>query len=591
MKKISYFFTYLRKWKSKTTSAPGMFIGWLLCMGILLSLSCSRPTDEDRILARNGKNTVSVAAFARSYLEQMRYFSIKAKDGPQPRSEHVQSMLLRYHLAERAHEAKLDTLSGFRMAFKAESLAVIIHGLYEKEIAAELGEIAERDVRLAFKRMGSKLHVRHLVAKTKPEIDRLYRQLQQGYSFEQLARTCFRDSVLAHNGGDLGFIQWGDMDWDFENVAYSLKIGEISAPFESRFGWHIVKLENIIYNPIAREDEYQAYREIIRSKIRHRLLAHRADLRIKELMNSKNVWMNVPLIRQLEMERRRSSQSLLPAYSDLEFLDRNLTNLLQKYWQETIATYDGGAWKVKDFVHYLRTLPRGTLDEGMYAAVAKSLRNYFLLQIAAKKHIDREKTVRNILREKRAHLLSNLYVHTVADTIQFSDADYLAYYQAQQPRFLRDRKMQVLEILVPSQEQAVDLIEKIIASGKDESVFRQLAKKFTHRPGAKEKEGFLGTISKNDYDPIGKSCIKLGKGDLYGPLKNKDGYSVVMLLNYENQYLPFEEAKPEIIKTAEQQKVKWAYDKLRNEFLQTAAIQIDEKILFEEIYMSGLNQK
>jgi peptidyl-prolyl cis-trans isomerase D len=51
------------------------------------------------------------------------------------------------------------------------------------------------------------------------------------------------DGATASKGGDLGFIKQGSMDPEFDRVAFSLRPGEISEPFKSARGWHIVKLE------------------------------------------------------------------------------------------------------------------------------------------------------------------------------------------------------------------------------------------------------------------------------------------------------------------------------------------------------------
>jgi len=562
----------------------------IILLLVLLMLSCSQKTEEDQILARTADQQISLAAFSRSYLQEFIYSSIQSKDSPQSRKEHIQSMLLRHELAQRATDAGLDTLAGFRLAMKAESTAVIIHALYEKEIAAELPEISDQEVQIAFSRMNRELHVRHLVAKTKAEIDELYRRLQAGHTFTELARTCFHDSLLAHNGGDLGFIKWGDMDLEFENMAYSLQIGQTSAPFESKFGWHILKLENIVLNPIVREDEYQAYKEIIRNKLRNRILTHKADFRIKELITSKEIMMNVPLIRLLEKEWRRLQTNQIALNINPELFSRPLSNMLDQYGTQTVASYKGGVWLVNDFARYRFTLPRGTLEDGFYGAVAMALRNYFLLQIAEEKKIDRIKSVRNRIQEKRDHLLANVYVNTLADTVTFYQPDRRAYYEEHRDRFGHDRNMQVLEILLPSQPQAIALIKKLLASGKDEKLFRRLAKQHTIRPGLKAKEGYLGTIGKEAYGPIGKACFTMGKGDIMGPIKTEQGYSIVMLLDGTEVAKPFAQVEPEIEKEMQQQKRKIVYDKLRQDFLSGREIVFDEGLLINGIYMSGQNK-
>lgn len=60
--------------------------------------------------------------------------------------------------------------------------------------------------------------------------------------FDSAAVEYSEDKASASKGGDLGFIGKGDMVSDFEKVAFSLKPGDISEPFKTQFGYHIVKV-------------------------------------------------------------------------------------------------------------------------------------------------------------------------------------------------------------------------------------------------------------------------------------------------------------------------------------------------------------
>ena len=91
--------------------------------------------------------------------------------------------------------------------------------------------------------------------KAKTTIDDIYKKIQQGESFETLAQQFSEDKSSAPKGGVLQRFGSGQLSSEvFENVAFGLnEKNQISAPFESQFGWHIVKL--IEKHPVRLFDE------------------------------------------------------------------------------------------------------------------------------------------------------------------------------------------------------------------------------------------------------------------------------------------------------------------------------------------------
>ncbi len=80
--------------------------------------------------------------------------------------------------------------------------------------------------------------------KAKNTIHEIYKKIQQGEKFEELAKQFSEDKSSAAKGGVLNRFGSGQLSSEeFENAAFSLtKENPISAPFQSQFGWHIVKL-------------------------------------------------------------------------------------------------------------------------------------------------------------------------------------------------------------------------------------------------------------------------------------------------------------------------------------------------------------
>ncbi|QGG58041.1 foldase protein PrsA [Paenibacillus sp. B01] len=82
----------------------------------------------------------------------------------------------------------------------------------------------------------------HILVATKEEADAIEKQLKNGGDFAAIAKEKSTDTGSAANGGDLGFFGKGSMVPEFEEAAFGMKVGEISAPIKSDYGYHIIKL-------------------------------------------------------------------------------------------------------------------------------------------------------------------------------------------------------------------------------------------------------------------------------------------------------------------------------------------------------------
>jgi peptidyl-prolyl cis-trans isomerase C len=85
---------------------------------------------------------------------------------------------------------------------------------------------------------------RHILVKTKEEADKIIADLKKGAKFEKLAAEQSLDGSKT-NGGDLGWFSPTNMVKPFADAVASLKKGETtSAPVQSQFGWHVIRLDD-----------------------------------------------------------------------------------------------------------------------------------------------------------------------------------------------------------------------------------------------------------------------------------------------------------------------------------------------------------
>lgn len=89
------------------------------------------------------------------------------------------------------------------------------------------------------------VRARHILVKTRDEAMEIIAEAQKGKDFADLARSRSIGPSKAQ-GGDLGFFTREQMVPEFSAVAFSLRKGEIArAPVQTRYGWHVIKVEDI----------------------------------------------------------------------------------------------------------------------------------------------------------------------------------------------------------------------------------------------------------------------------------------------------------------------------------------------------------
>lgn len=97
-------------------------------------------------------------------------------------------------------------------------------------------------------------------------LQQLKQRIEGGDDFAALATSHSEDPATAVNGGSLGWVSPGDVDTQFEEVMHSLKPGEVSAPFQTQFGWHILQVLDRREHDSTREFNRSKAREAIRNR-------------------------------------------------------------------------------------------------------------------------------------------------------------------------------------------------------------------------------------------------------------------------------------------------------------------------------------
>lgn len=124
----------------------------------------------------------------------------------------------------------------------------------------------------------AKVDASHILVEDEQTANDIKSRLDNGEDFASLAKEYSKDTASAQNGGALGAFAKGQMVKEFEDAAFSMKEGEISAPVKSQFGYHIIKVNSI-------KDSFEDSKDEITKKIKDQKYADY----IKKLHEESNV--------------------------------------------------------------------------------------------------------------------------------------------------------------------------------------------------------------------------------------------------------------------------------------------------------------
>lgn len=108
----------------------------------------------------------------------------------------------------------------------------------------------------------------HILVADEAKANELLKKIKAGEDFAKLAKDNSTDTGSAKNGGDLGLFPRGVMVAEFEDAAFALKVGEVSAVVKSKFGYHIIKVTEIqtldtLQAAGAKAEEIEVYKRTI----------------------------------------------------------------------------------------------------------------------------------------------------------------------------------------------------------------------------------------------------------------------------------------------------------------------------------------
>ena len=148
-------------------------------------------------------------------------------------------------LAEAAIKNKLGDGAGFESRMAYWKRRALREAYFDKSIQSLITDAEAKafyDSQAKTARSGPQIRARHILVKTENKANEIFELIAHDGDFVELAKK-HSTGPSAPQGGDLGYFGKGQMVPEFQKAAFALKVGEVSHPVKTKFGWHIIKVE------------------------------------------------------------------------------------------------------------------------------------------------------------------------------------------------------------------------------------------------------------------------------------------------------------------------------------------------------------
>lgn len=198
----------------------------------------------DSLLMKIDDKSVSLAEFERIYKKN----NSKENTLDTKSIEEYLELFINFKLKViEAEKTGLDTSKSFKTELSGYRKQLSKPYLVDKDIDDGL-------VKEAYERMQFDVHASHILVKLDPgaspkdtleawnKIIKARKRVSDGEAFDVVAKEISDDPSAKDNGGNLGFFTAFQMVYPFESAAFNTKIGELSMPFRTNFGYHFLKV-------------------------------------------------------------------------------------------------------------------------------------------------------------------------------------------------------------------------------------------------------------------------------------------------------------------------------------------------------------
>lgn len=161
-------------------------------------------------------------------------------------------------MAQEARRLGLDREPAGRRRLERAQERILGNLLVESIVAEQVtDEMIDRmySEQVRLQQLNDQVSIAHILTETEEEAEAVWLQIQAGEAFESLVFNHSKDSATRMENGDLGYVSPNDMPEPFPVMIANTPVGEVSTPFQTQQGWHILKVKDRRTRPPKTREE------------------------------------------------------------------------------------------------------------------------------------------------------------------------------------------------------------------------------------------------------------------------------------------------------------------------------------------------
>ena len=193
-----------------------------------------------------------------------------------------EEVIAREIFMQEAQKRGLDATDDYKAQIELAKQTILIRELFSK--FQENNAVTDADIQAEYDKFvaangGKEYRARHILVETKEQAEAIVAALKKGGKFEDIAKKQSKDPGSGANGGDLDWAAPGNYVKEFSDAMVALSKGQVSAPVQSQFGFHIIRLDDVREAQLPKLEDVKP--QIVQQMTQQRMAAFQQELRAK----------------------------------------------------------------------------------------------------------------------------------------------------------------------------------------------------------------------------------------------------------------------------------------------------------------------